>query len=62
MESILSEEKLWEEIKVSSVSLLIVSVYMMSLVCILLRIQLHIIARNAPDFISATANQHQRGS
>jgi len=53
VESILSEEKLWEEIKVSSVSLLIVSVYM---------IQLHIIARNAPDFISATANQHQRGS
>lgn len=39
------EARLWSEIKDSSFALLVVTAYMLSAVCILLRIQLHILAR-----------------
>jgi hypothetical protein len=39
------EARLWTEIKDSSFALLVVTVYMLSAVCTLLRIQLHILAR-----------------
>ena len=38
------EAKLWDEIKVSSLTVLFVTVYMESIVCALLRIQLHVVA------------------
>ena len=40
------ETRLWTEIKDSSFAMLIVTSYMLSAVCVLLRIQLHILARS----------------
>lgn len=48
VDSILSEEQLWDEIKITSFSIMLVTTYMMSLVCVLLRVQFHILARSAP--------------
>ena len=38
------EARLWDEIKVSSLTVLFITVYMESIVCALLRIQLHVVA------------------
>ena len=44
IEQITKENKLWEEIKVTSITSMFVTVYMLSIICALLRIQLHIVA------------------
>jgi hypothetical protein len=53
------ERALWEEIKVSSFTLLFVAVYMTTTVCTVLRIQVHILARsilNSDQQDSRTSN------
>ncbi len=41
------EAQLWEEIKISSFTMLFVTAYMLSAVCVMLRVQLHVLARSA---------------
>ena len=45
-QSAITEEMLWEEIKVSTLTLLYVSCYMLSAVTVLLRVQLHILGKS----------------
>lgn len=40
-----AEQELWDEIKISSLSLFFVAIYMVSALCTLLRVQLHVLAR-----------------
>lgn len=44
-----SEARLWEEIKIQSFTTLYVTAYMLSAVCVLMRIQLYILARSAKN-------------
>jgi len=46
-ESKLAELQLWEDIKISAFTLMFVSIYSTSIICVILRIQLHILARNS---------------
>ena len=56
------EAKLWDEIKVSSLTVLFVTVYMESIVCALLRIQLHVVAAYTIEMTgSGTMNMDEIG-
>jgi hypothetical protein len=53
------EAKLWDEIKVSSLTILFVTVYMESIVCALLRIQLHVVAAYTMEMERDNKNNKQ---
>lgn len=48
------EAKLWDEIKIGSFCQLFVTSYMVSAVCVLLRVQMHILARSTSLFTSSS--------
>jgi hypothetical protein len=52
VDTILSEEQLWDEIKISSFSLLFVTIYSSSLVICLSRLLCHLLARKSPSGVS----------
>jgi Peroxin-3 len=53
---VMTEAMLWDEIKVSSLTLLYVSAYMVSAVTILLRIQLHILGKSMESVVGSQSS------
>lgn len=53
-----TEAKLWETIKVTSISILFVTVYSMCAICTLLKLQFHIIAACIPSISTSTASSN----
>jgi hypothetical protein len=54
------EEILWDDIKESSFTLLYVTAYMVSAICVLLRVQLHILGRSLHDSMERTHSASPR--
>ena len=46
VDKVILEDDLWNELKISSFTMLFVTTYMLSAVCVLIRIQLHIISKS----------------
>jgi hypothetical protein len=54
--TIMTESMLWDEIKVSSLTLVYVSAYMVSAVTVLLRVQLHILGKSMESVLESQLN------